>query len=356
MDIHVVQPGDTLYRLARQYGVSMDRLIYDNQLPDPSQLVVGQTIIIRYPALTYTVKEGDTLWSIARDQASTVRTLLRNNPNLKGKDLIYPGQVLVIQYRDRPQGTLAVEGYAYPWIDRSLLAAVLPFQSRLIPFAYKFTPAGELLPLEDEALRSAALQAGVAPILSLANLDEGDAFSSQLAHQLLASDSAQEALIAAILEAVDYALLMTYDWGYVSGPPMAVSPLPQVRQVVEYALTHFKPEQIFLGIPNYGYDWPLPFKEGNLAKSLGNQQAVSLAWDRHAAIRFDENAKAPWYRYVAEDGREHEVWFEDARSTQAKVKLALEYGLHGVGYWNLDRPFPQGWAVLSALTNISPGI
>ena len=426
MDIHVVQPGDTLYRLARQYGVSMDRLIYDNQLPDPSRLVVGQTILVRYPQLTYTVKEGDTLWSIARDQASTVRSLLRGNPNLKGKDLIYPGQVLVIQYRDRPQGKLTVGGYAYPWIDRALLTALLPYQSWLIPFAHKFTPAGELLPLEDQALRSAALQAGVAPVLSLANLDEKETFSSQLVHQLLASDSAQAALIAALLEAVDregyrgvdvdfeyvygqdaqgyaqflarlregltargfplsaalaaktsddqpgrlyeghdyrliaqavdYALLMTYDWGYVSGPPMAVSPLPQVREVLEYALTRFRPDQLFLGIPNYGYDWPLPYKEGNLAKSIGNQQAVSLAWDRHAAIRFDERAQAPWFRYTSENGREHEVWFEDARSARAKVELALEYGLHGVGYWNLDRPFPQGWGVLSALANIAPGI
>lgn len=426
MDIHVVQPGDTLYRLARQYGVSMDRLIYDNQLPDPSHLVVGQTIVVRFPALTYTVKDGDTLWSIARDHACTVRSLLRSNPNLMGKDLIYPGQTLVIQYRDRPQGKLAVSSYAYPWIDRSLLTAALPYLSRLIPFAHHFTAGGELLPLADDALVSAALQSGVEPVLCLANLDEGDSFSSQLVHQLLSSSEAQKRLIDAMTEeaqrkgyrgvdvdfeyvcgedaeryaaflsrlrealssknlplsaalaaktrddqpgrlyeghdyrllaqVVDYALLMTYDWGYVGGPPMAVAPLPQVRQVVEYALTHFQPEQLYLGIPNYGYNWPIPFREGNTAVSVGNWQAVSLAWDRHAAIRFDESAQAPWFRYVDENGKEREVWFEDARSIQAKLKLALEFGLHGVGYWNLDRPFPQNWAVLAATANIASGV
>ena len=423
MDIHVVQPGDTLYRLARQYGVPMDRLLHDNQLPDPSQLVVGQTIVIRYPALTYTVKEGDTLWSIARDQACTVRSLLRSNPNLKGGDLIHPGQVLVIQYRDRPQGKLAVSGYAYPWIDRALLAATLPFLSRLIPFTHRFTAEGELLPLADDGLVSAALQSGVEPVLCIANLDERDSFSSQLAHQLLTDAAAQERLISHLAEtaaekgcrgvdvdfeyvygedaeayaeflsrlrralsqkqislsaalaaktsdhqhgrlyeghdyrliaqAVDYALLMTYDWGYLSGPPMAVAPLPQVRQVVEYALTHFQPEQLYLGIPNYGYNWPLPYREGNQAVSVGNQQAVRLAWDCHAAIRFDESTQAPWFRYVEETGQEREVWFEDARSVQAKVKLALEYGLHGVGYWNLDRPFPQNWVVLASTASIA---
>ena len=316
MDIHVVQPGDTLYRLARQYGVPMDRLLHDNQLPDPSQLVVGQTIVVRYPALTYTVKEGDTLWSIAQAHASTVRALLRNNPNLQGKDLLYPGQVLVIQYRDRPQGLLTVNSYAYPWIDRSLLTATLPFLSQLTPFAHRFTSDGALISPEDEALISAALQSGVAPLLCLANLDESDSFSSQLVHQLLSSSQGQNRLIAAIAQeaqrkgyrgvdidfeyvygedaepyaaflaslrqvlaplglplsvalaaktrddqpgrlyeghdygliaqAVDYALLMTYDWGYVSGPPMAVAPLPQVREVVTYALTHFRPQQLYL--------------------------------------------------------------------------------------------------------------
>ena len=200
MDIHVVQPGDTLYRLARQYGVPMDRLLHDNQLPDPSQLVVGQTIVIRYPALTYTVQEGDTLWSIAQTHASTVRALLRNNPNLQGKDLLYPGQVLVIQYQDRPQGSLVVNSYAYPWIDRSLLTATLPYLSQLTPFAHRFTSDGALISLQDEALISATLQSGVSPLLCLANLDENDRFSSQLVHQLLSSDQAQTRLIAALVE------------------------------------------------------------------------------------------------------------------------------------------------------------
>ena len=423
MDIHVVRPGDTLYRLAGQYGVPMDRLIADNQLPDPSRLVVGQTILIRYPELTYTVKEGDTLWSIARDHASTVRALLRSNPNLQGRDLIYPGQVLVIQYKDRPQGTLAVNSYAYPWIHRPLLTATLPYLSQLTPFAHRFTGDGTLIPLQDGGLPAAALQAGAAPLLCLANLDERESFSSQLAHQLLTDEGAQQTLIAALGEAaeavgyrgvdvdfeyvygedanayadflsrlrealspmglplsaalaaktaddqpgrlyeghdyrliaraVDRALLMTYDWGYVSGPPMAVAPLPQVRQVLEYALTHFKPQQLYLGIPNYGYDWPIPFREGDRGVSVGNQQAVSLAWDRHAAIRFDEAARAPWFRYVDASGREREVWFEDARSVEAKVRLALEYGLWGVGIWNLDRPAPQNWGVLASRTNIA---
>lgn len=133
---------------------------------------------------------------------------------------------------------------------------------------------------------------------------------------------------------------------------MAIAPLPQVRRVVEYALTEFHPNQLYLGIPNYGYDWTLPYREGSRARSLNNVEAVQLAWDRRAAIRYDEQAQAPWFRYVDDRGAEHEVWFEDARSIQAKLNLALGYGLYGVGYWNLDRPFPQNWVVLNSMAQI----
>ena len=43
---------------------------------------------------------------------------------------------------------------------------------------------------------------------------------------------------------------------------MAVAPLPNVRQVVEYALTEIPASKIWLGVPLYGYDWPLPFVQG----------------------------------------------------------------------------------------------
>lgn len=421
MDIHVVQPGDSMYQLAQQYGVPMERLLQDNQLPNPSQLVVGQTIVVQYPELTHTVKAGDSLYSIAQMHSTTAVQLLRNNPSLQGRDLIYPGQVIVIKYASRPQGTITVNAYAYPTIDRSLLRATLPYLSLLTPFTYRFDE-DELIPLRDEALVNAALQNRVAPVLHLSNLDENERFSGELAHELLEDEDDQKELIEEIVrtaerrgyqwvdvdfeylraedarayarflarlrralapggrpliaalapktsadqpgrlyegvdyhliaQSVDHALLMTYDWGNLSGPPMAVAPLPEVRRVVEYALTEFTPSQLFLGVPNYGYDWSLPYRQGGRTRSLNNVEAVRLAWDRRAAIRYDEQAQAPWFRYVDGQGGEHEVWFEDARSIQAKVRLALDYGLYGIGVWNLDRPFPQGWAVVNAMAEI----
>ena len=151
-------------------------------------------------------------------------------------------------------------------------------------------------------------------------------------------------------EAANRVFLMTYEWGYTYGPPMAVAPLPNVRAVVEYALTEIPAEKLWLGVPNYGYDWPLPFLQGETrATSISPQYAVSLAARYRSSISYDETAQAPWFRYTDENGTEHEVWFEDARSLRAKLSLIPEYGLDGAGYWNLMRPFPQNWLVLDSL-------
>ena len=54
------------------------------------------------------------------------------------------------------------------------------------------------------------------------------------------------------------------------------------------------PEKIFLGLSNYGYDWPLPFVQGvTRAPSISNQRAIELAIEHDVAIQYDETAQAP---------------------------------------------------------------
>lgn len=143
--------------------------------------------------------------------------------------------------------------------------------------------------------------------------------------------------------AADSVLLMTYEWGYAGSPPMAVAPLDQVRRVAEYAVSRIPAAKICLGIPNYGYDWTLPFSQGApSARTIGNVEAVQQAAEKGAEIFFDETAQTPYYSYI-EDGVTHEVWFEDVRSIAAKFSLIEEYGLSGAGYWQLMRLFRANW-------------
>lgn len=134
---------------------------------------------------------------------------------------------------------------------------------------------------------------------------------------------------------------------------MPTAPIDKVRQVIDYAVTQIEPNKIFMGVPNYAYDWTLPYVKGeSRARSLGNVAAVEQAQSFNAQIQFDETAQAPFYTYYDNDGKEHEVWFEDARSIDAKLRLVNEYGLKGAGYWNIMRYFPQNWVVLNGLYNV----
>ena len=129
---------------------------------------------------------------------------------------------------------------------------------------------------------------------------------------------------------------------------MAVAPINKVREVVEYAVSEINPRKIYMGMPNYGYDWTLPYVRGeSRAESISNVEAVDRAYKNNAEIMFDKTAASPYYMYKAADGRLHEVWFEDAESIKAKADLAAEFGLAGLSYWNIMRPFLQNWMLLS---------
>lgn len=155
-------------------------------------------------------------------------------------------------------------------------------------------------------------------------------------------------------QAANFALLMTYEWGYTYGPPHAVAPLDQVRRVIEYGLTEIPADQILMGIPNYGYDWKLPFVQGeSRAEKISNDEAAARAECYGVEIQFDQTAQSPYFYYTDENGASHAVWFEDARSLRAKLELVSEYGLAGVSYWNIMDYFADGAAVLQEMYQIA---
>lgn len=139
-------------------------------------------------------------------------------------------------------------------------------------------------------------------------------------------------------------LLMTYEWGYTYSEPMAVSPINKIEEVVSYAISVIEPQKIYMGISNYGYDWKLPYVKGETkARSIGNQEAITIAQKYNSEIKFDNLSQTPYFNYTDESSILHEVWFEDVRSVKAKYDLINKYSLLGGGYWNLMRPFIQNW-------------
>ena len=151
---------------------------------------------------------------------------------------------------------------------------------------------------------------------------------------------------------MDYTVIMTYEWGWLYGAPMAVAPINEVRKVINYAAATIPRQKILMGIPNYGYDWTLPFIRGVPAEVMTSVGAVQRAIDMNANIQYDPIAQSPYFTYYDGYGKQHIVWFEDARSIMAKLLLVNEYGLRGISYWTVGIYFPQNWLVLKGMYNI----
>lgn len=419
MQIHVVNPGETVWGIARQYGISASRIISDNGLRTPQALVPGQALLLLFPQTVYTVRPGDTLESVAGRFSISPIQLLQYNPELSTSGYLRAGQTLVIQFQEEKRRELEINGYAYPYIPTNLLRSTLPYLTYLTIFGYGFTETGELIPPDDLPLIRLAYAYKTAPVMLLSSLTEDGNFSGQRASLLFEDIELQDKVLdqivgvmqekgylgldidfeyvnaedagnfqnfirrtterlhaegyfvnvdlapktsanqagllygahdyAALGALADTVLLMTYEWGYTYGPPMAVAPLNKVRQVVEYGVSEIPPQKILMGIPNYGYDWILPFERGiTRATSIGNEYAVEIAQRHGSTIQFEELPYSPTFDYWGSPNRKHIVWFEDVRSIQGKYDLIDEFSLRGGGYWNIMRPFNQNWAFLAA--------
>ena len=371
---HVVQRGETLDSIAAQYGLTVRALRRNNYwLAGEDRIEPGQTLVIAYDnrllgtivtngyaypyiqrrALASALPYMSYLTPFTYGLNATGGLLPLNDTMLLSESLRLGAAPLMHlssltengNFSSQRAADLLADDAAQSVLIEDIIATMGEKGYRGLDVDFEFIPAARR---EDYAQFIQKLHDRLSPLgypvlVALAPKTSSD-------QPGLLYEAHDYALLSA---AADYVLLMTYEWGYTYGPPMAVAPIPNVRRVIEYALTEMPPEKIFLGIPNYGYDWPLPFVQGETrAQSISNQEAVAIAVRESAEIQFDQQAQSPFFRYTASDGIVHEVWFEDARSMDAKLRLISEYGLHGAGYWNLMRPYPQGWVLLTALYDV----
>ena len=197
MTVHVIREGETVTSIAAQYGISAERLIRDNRLTDYENLVVGQTVVILYPNQVHTVQSGETLTEIAKRYGITTKELLQNNPALAERTYLYPGETLVISYiRDQgEEREIGVNGYVYPFVDRSVLLQALPYLTYLTIFTYGFQADGTLVEIDDTELIALAKEYEVAPIMLISTLTPDGTFSNELAHEIFVNETAKGQLI-----------------------------------------------------------------------------------------------------------------------------------------------------------------
>lgn len=419
MQIHVVQPGESIFEIAQIYNSTVSAIVGANEVLNPNQLVVGQTLVIPIVGSYYWVQPGDSLYNIGQRFGISYQELARvnmipvNQPLRVGLRLYIP---------PGPKRRAEINAYVEPIGDTVTPALeesarkAAPFLTYLAPFSYQVNRDGTLQAPPLNNFPAIAEANGAALMMVVTNLEEGE-FSAELGRIILTDEQVQNRLLDNIIaiarqynygdihfdmeflptdlrenynnflrkakarlsaegllmstalapktsatqvgewyeahdyrahgEIADFVVLMTYEWGYSGGPPMPVSPIGPVRQVVEYALSEMPANKIMLGQNLYGYDWTLPYVPGGpYARALSPQQAIQLAAENNVPIRYDYTAQAPYFNYTDDQGRQHRVWFEDARSIQAKFDLVKELGLRGVSYWKLGLSFPQNWLLV----------
>ncbi|MGG0656403.1 LysM peptidoglycan-binding domain-containing protein [Rummeliibacillus pycnus] len=413
MEIHIVSRGETLWQIASNYNVDINSIIQLNQLPNPNNLVIGQSLVIPTHGLTHVVRPGETLWQIANRYGTTVQAIVSEN-HLSNASMLYAGMRLVIP---RLKPTIEVNAYTYqsPGEGAQSIKDVGNLLTYMSPFAYKVKEDATLEPFPDELMISAAKSKNVVPMMSITNFT-ATAQGSNLAHNILSNKVLQEKVINNVLKVMDdkgykglnidfegvlaadrenynsflqlavdrlhpkgyfvstalapktsatqggllyeahdyeahgriadFVILMTYEWGYRLGPPQAISPINQMTKVVEYALSVIPANKIFLGFQIYARDWKIPHIKGQEAETVSPQEAIRRAAKYGTIIQYQTSTQSPFFRYVDENGQHHEVWFEDARSAQAKFDLTKKFNLHGISYWALGFPYPQNWALL----------
>ncbi|HLN65112.1 MAG TPA: glycosyl hydrolase family 18 protein [Symbiobacteriaceae bacterium] len=397
MYVTVVGSGESLAAVATRTGATVEQLRSVNGLPS-DDVTTGQALLV--PLNRYVVQRGDSLYRIAEISGIPVAALARANP---GADrTLYPGRPLrlpaptrqraeVIGYLPRTDPGVTAEDIT-PWARNLTWVAI---------FSHLITAEGDLPPLEDAAAIRATYAAGAKPLMSIANMEPGGAFSPEIARAIITDPEIRRKVIDNVLRIVeqkgyagvdsdieniprelregyvnflrelkarlgarhlnvavppkydettfgyarghdyqgigrvaDSVYIMNYEFHWVGGPPGAIAPLPQTRRVMQYATRLMPKEKILNGISTTAYDWELPDTPENKARPWPDDQAVQIALRNNVPIRYSEPQESPWFRYT-EGGKQREVWFEDARSLMAKMRVMRELGLGGTGIWHL---------------------
>lgn len=375
MSIYTVLDGDNVDAIAQAHGIAVETLVWANQIEYPYRLAVGQALF-----LPGQEAPGQKAAGMKRPLYSFGYAYPFINARTLDSTLPYLTDLYIFSYGFTEEGNLVYPNSDDRWmIEAARKAGVRPvmtltplgadghFNNNLVSVLVENPGVQQRLILEMGRVMQERgfLGLNIDFEYVLAEDRRGfvdfvrktrevlNLFDYEVSVALAPKTSAdQKGLLyegidyRLLGEAADHVMLMTYEWGYSQGPPMAVAPLNMVQRVVNYALSEIPAGKISLGIPNYGYDWPLPYERGiTRAQTINHEEAVQTAIDHGVEIMFDRQAMSPYYRYW-QYGIQHEVWFEDVKSVRGKFGLIENHGLYGAGYWQLMNFFRANWLLM----------
>ena len=333
MKIHIVKSGEGLGSVALRYAVSEKELRLVNRIKGPGPLIPGQSLFIPgdAPSPARSIELCAFLASPAESSC--------------GNSLTY---ICPYSHRFDEKGALIPPDFEFDIsaLRRSGCASLLclanlgeggTFSPEL---AHMLFCSGELRSRLFEELLSRLKSSGYYGLqlcfnylfpfdrdnysafvheLSEALHKEGFTLSLELAPPDIRAHSA--ALDYTVLGCLcDRLSLMFCRWGHSYSPPQPIAPLNYIRAALDTVTDCISPGKLLLGISGCGFDWKLPWRQGDKAVKLSNVLAAEKAMAMGLEIKYDSRAHAPFYDCVDAAGRRRRVYFEDARSIAAKLE------------------------------------
>lgn len=200
--------------------------------------------------------------------------------------------------------------------------------------------------------------------LRLKQKDQSLILSVDVNAQAVLKDKAYD--MVKIGEVVDQVILMGYDYHRASssyaGPVAPIDSPANEHSIIESLNSMYgrvPTEKIILGIPFYGYEWqtlnqtnrsPIVENTGALATYKRVRELIDARDDE--TIIWDDTAKSPWLIYT-QSGAIKQIYYEDARSLEEKLKFIKEKGLSGIAIWALgyEGDYQEPWQVIENFVN-----
>ncbi len=367
----------------------------------------------------YIVQPGDTIYSIARKHGMTTRQLVSVNPGITERALVI-GET--VQLPPFPQGRPAIEtnGYVYPDVDEAYLREVLPYLTYLSIIGGRITLSGHLVGVNNMQMIETARQFKVAPMLVVSNTSEDGLYSSALVHAVLGNPATRQMLISEIVAAVsennyyganidfefvtpenfpayisfiqeledmlhaqnhqmfivvriitilsqesalaqllpaaeyetlaDRFLIRTNEWA--CNVNLEAPVLDLAQQAMDFS-TELVPEwKLIIGVPNCCfYSQPLAQPQTSPAL-LTIAEAERLAAQVGASFQMDSRTGTMYFSYTDTMGNETIVWCANRCTSQSILELVRIYGLGGVSFRTIE-DFPiTDYQSLNAMFNI----
>ncbi len=388
---YTIQPGDSLWQIGQKLGTQVDQLIWLNRLQD-TMLYPGQVLripgdVANRPTSPPTPMPTTTppppvpsgvevpadrryvvLGYYAEDWQGDWRSLYSLRSSVGKTSLVVNFQLLL-----GPDGTVSTR--TYPDLMAEAARQGIPVQG----LVHNFGPGGFDAGVARAVLSSPDIRAKAVDSLYAVAREQGlsginvdienvppdqrpnyTAFVRELSAKLKPEgqvltlsvpaktyDDTRSAWSGAfdyraLGQYADFIVPMAYDEtlpGFQAGP---VASYNWVDRVAAFAASQIPKEKVLLGVAAYAYDWKKGTTEG---RGLSVPQAMDLAIRYGALTQWDDTAQVPYFTYV-DNGGERIVYFENARSTAAKLAIVKNRGLAGIAIWRMGLEDPAIWSAI----------